>query len=418
MKYFYFLLSILLVSVLSANAQTNYKPGYILTPQRDTVKGYVDYREWGRNPRQIFFKTSLNPDAQKITVSNANGFGINGIEFYDKAVVPVSTASVDINRLSVGIDTAYVTDTVFLKVRVNGSKLTLFELNTDERTLFYLKDKTTGTLTALNQYTFLGEDNHTIVYSNRYIGQLITFANTYYPNDKKLNDQIIRSGYNADDLKRIVLKLNGDAGATQTVVDNGGIRYFISAGVANRKLSYSGNDAPFSNGKSTTSISPMVSGGVDFLINKRTQKTVFRIEAGVSTALYKLAESRLVNAATQNILDRSFEVKQTAISIVPQVIYNFYSTAGLKIFGDFGVGANLNIFKDQKYRSVDKDGFVRDTKDYELEGFQITIPIKIGVQVGNSLQIYGGYMLPTSITRYVSWSTNLSAIMGGVTYLF
>lgn len=418
MKQFYLAITAFIFSIGTATAQSNFKPGYIINNQQDTIKGYLDYREWNKNPNHVSFKTMLDKPAQKINVSNAKGFGVIGTEYYEKAVVSVSSSEVNVARLSFGIDTASTIDTVFLKRVINGAKLNLYELTTAQKTLFYIGDKQTGEVMALKQYIFLGDDNHTIVYSNRYTGLLIVLANKYQPDDKKLQNMIIRADYKTDDLKRIVLKLNGNEATSQLTADNGGLRYFAGAGAANARFVFSGSEAPFSDGKSTTSFAPMLSAGMDYLINKRTERMVFRLEASAFFASYKITERRVLNIVTENTVDRSLEFKQAAFSLVPQVIYNFYSTDRFKIFGDLGLGFNYNLITDQKYRSVGQDGYVRDSNNLDFESFQVVIPLKAGVQIGKNLQIFGGYILPTAITRYLSWSANLSVVTGGVTYLF
>jgi len=42
-------------------AQSNFKSGYIVMPKGDTVKGYIDYREWDNNP---------GPDASNYAINN------------------------------------------------------------------------------------------------------------------------------------------------------------------------------------------------------------------------------------------------------------------------------------------------------------------------------------------------------------
>jgi hypothetical protein len=54
------LLSILLLVALPTAifAQTNFHQGYVVKTNGDTVKGYIDYREWGQNPLSIDFRTN------------------------------------------------------------------------------------------------------------------------------------------------------------------------------------------------------------------------------------------------------------------------------------------------------------------------------------------------------------------------
>lgn len=74
MKPIIILLSTILLTiftVFSALAQENYQLGWIVPEaNQDTLKGYVDYREWEINPRQIYFKSA--DSGQKVVYTPVN----------------------------------------------------------------------------------------------------------------------------------------------------------------------------------------------------------------------------------------------------------------------------------------------------------------------------------------------------------
>ena len=41
-------------------SQTNYKPGYVVNLNGDTLRGFVNYQQWDNNPRTIAFKYKVN----------------------------------------------------------------------------------------------------------------------------------------------------------------------------------------------------------------------------------------------------------------------------------------------------------------------------------------------------------------------
>jgi len=57
MKYFYLFAFLISVS-LSSLAQSNYKPGYVVDLRNDTLKGFIDYKEWENNPKTFTFKSN------------------------------------------------------------------------------------------------------------------------------------------------------------------------------------------------------------------------------------------------------------------------------------------------------------------------------------------------------------------------
>jgi hypothetical protein len=54
-------------------AQTNYKPGYVVTLKGDTLRGFIDYKEWIKNPKYISFKnTPGNREVESFSPQSAN----------------------------------------------------------------------------------------------------------------------------------------------------------------------------------------------------------------------------------------------------------------------------------------------------------------------------------------------------------
>ncbi len=55
MKKILFLLFCILV-YSNVFSQKNYLPGYIINNEKDTIKGYINYRNWNINPKKISFR--------------------------------------------------------------------------------------------------------------------------------------------------------------------------------------------------------------------------------------------------------------------------------------------------------------------------------------------------------------------------
>ncbi|HTD41168.1 MAG TPA: hypothetical protein VK671_11145, partial [Mucilaginibacter sp.] len=71
-----FLFFVFLLSSLSY-AQSNYKPGYVVDLKGDTLKGFIDYREWGSNPNAIDFKTTVtDKESKRFSPADINYFNI------------------------------------------------------------------------------------------------------------------------------------------------------------------------------------------------------------------------------------------------------------------------------------------------------------------------------------------------------
>lgn len=58
----------------TAVAQRNYVPGVVITSQNDSLKGFIDFRNWYQSPTEIAFKESLTKEEQRFKPADINGF--------------------------------------------------------------------------------------------------------------------------------------------------------------------------------------------------------------------------------------------------------------------------------------------------------------------------------------------------------
>src|SRR5580704_2539084 len=63
-------------------AQPNYHEGFVVKNNGDTLKGYIDYREWVYSPTSIEFKPSNGNDITKFGPEAIKSFQIKGFENY------------------------------------------------------------------------------------------------------------------------------------------------------------------------------------------------------------------------------------------------------------------------------------------------------------------------------------------------
>jgi hypothetical protein len=416
MKYLFCLVFLLAQAPFFLHGQSNYKPGYVINTKNDTIKGFVDYREWIKNPKEFAFKQTLNAPAEKFSVANANGFAIAGTEYYDRAIVKVSTSKIELSQLSHALDTAYTTDTVFLKNLVDGKNISLYVFTNSLKSNYYIQDRHTGIMADLKYYVYYDEEHLSMANVNSYRRQLSNLSHIYQPDDVKLQKNILKAAYSETDLSNIVIRLNGGNSTQQLVNISSGVRFFAGAGIRSNKLIFkSANGAgPFSDGVSDNTLAPAIGGGLDILLNKHTEKLVVRMEVALSMNNFKFSETKGSNSATYLL-----NFKQFAASFTPQIMYSFYSTDKLKIFVDAGLAMNVYAYNKYNYITTYSYGVSNSQSKYpEFQSFEFSIPIKAGVQINKHLEIYGSYWLPASITRYLYYSADLSAFQAGINYLF
>ena len=96
------------------------------------MRGYIDLKEWGNNPSEINFKTSLDKSSpQVLTVADINYFQIPQITAYKRFTTSISLDETDDQRIKVGRDTSAKIDNVFLKELQKGNHVTLYSYHDD-----------------------------------------------------------------------------------------------------------------------------------------------------------------------------------------------------------------------------------------------------------------------------------------------
>lgn len=68
------------------HAQKNLQPGYITLNNNDTLRGFIDYREWYRNPVAISFGLSREAPTNSFTIKDMRYFEVNNRESYQRHV--------------------------------------------------------------------------------------------------------------------------------------------------------------------------------------------------------------------------------------------------------------------------------------------------------------------------------------------
>jgi len=202
MKYYTSIILTLIGIIFSGTtiAQENYLPGYILNTHSDTLRGFIDYRNWERNPDFITFKKGTEDKEQYFVVSDINEFAVAD-EIYVRAIVD----KIGYQNFS-GIDQyssqiKLVTDTVFLQTLVKGEKSLYYLKDKDGVEQFYIHVDTAFQLLKYKQY--LKEDGgHVSIYKNKgYVGQLIFIMNDCAEIQQKTKDL----DYNKTDLVKLFL---------------------------------------------------------------------------------------------------------------------------------------------------------------------------------------------------------------------
>jgi hypothetical protein len=416
MKKIYFLFLLFTPYVLIA--QTNFKKGYVINLKGDTLKGFIDYKEWGINPKNIAFKSQVTDAKTKVFNSkDTRYFEVSGFEYYHSYVVSVSQGSNELQDLTTSPDTSTKTDTVFLKILQKGKNVSLFSYNEGRKTRFYILDNKSDVPQELIYQLYLNpEDKSSVVKRNNYYGQLSIIGNKY---SVDLSDDLNGLSYDEAGLRKIAAKINGGGGNLLTTKRQGGIKFFAGISAVDHTLNYSGSKSSLPLvGSSSSSFSPGLSIGFNGYVNPDIGKIVIRTELTYSMANYSLS-NKGTNTVTGGTEVSSQQLKQYVGTLGVKFIYNFYNADGLKIYAGAGIAVNLSNYPTNNYADQ-TTGFPAVTKTNfpQFDSTYLSIPLSAGIVINKRIDIYAGYEPQALATTYYNANGNISSYRAGINYLF
>jgi hypothetical protein len=108
---------------LSTYAQKSVIPGYVVQLNGDTTKGYIDYKNWNKNPTSIVFFKEIGAQKQTLGLSNIQAFGVKSEKFVDDYIaktVKIDYADQSLERMTTDPNPEYVEKMVFLQKLLTG----------------------------------------------------------------------------------------------------------------------------------------------------------------------------------------------------------------------------------------------------------------------------------------------------------
>lgn len=405
---------LLIIPVLTF-AQSNFKKGYILTPSRDTLRGYINYKERLFNPSSVSFRSSLNSSTETFTKSNCLGYGIDGIQSFEKFAVKVSTGSVNTSNLKRGRDTSAIRDTVFLRTLQKGDNINLYAYTDVHKTRFYISEGNNKAPYELLRYLYL---DTTVTYIDKIVDDKV-YTRQLQQVIIKLNkgvaqDQLRNLQYTESDLGRLVSVINGKK-VTKSTVSHA--RFFAGIGLNKSSGFYLDNNFLANDAAvSKQSYSPVFNVGIDLMANPAIGKVVFRI--GLS---YFMSKNEISTTTDNDAFARVDHVyDEHTIALSTQFFYNFYNTKTFKLFGGIGFGANISSYSNNLVTRFNSVNQVTSPSPYQVsfDGFSPSTPITVGVVFNKRIEIAATYVPSTTTAHYDDFSVHRKRSEIGLKYLF
>lgn len=427
MRQTFTLLFFLLAAPFLSLGQVNFKPGLVVT-NGDTLQGYINYREWIKNPEAILFKHALtSQEQQTFTVRNSTYFEITGLEAYHRYVGPVSMNELKTANLSSSPDIAAVTDTVFLKELVHGPYAALLSYTDAVKTRYFLKD-VAGNAVQEMLYTryFSYEEGQDIKVLTPYRGQLWGLATKYERGTAALEGKIKRIKYTESDLRQIVSQINGLSAHDhkQLKANNFKTRFLAGIGINRSTLSYQTLDDSWDKQGVSVAYSPALTLGFDIFLNRNTRRLLVRSNLAAMKTSHNLRRTKSWPGGEARE-HNDYELDSYTFSYSPQLIYNAYSTDALKVYvgGGFSVHyshytQNMNTIS--RYYEINTTGEpdYTTTRDSYLGLYNLwyAVPLKAGVVKSDKYDLGITYFY--SLKPGMNASLKYNALQVSLNYLF
>lgn len=410
---------ILLCLPLYCFAQSNYKPGYIVTNNGDTVRGAINLREWENSPHNVDFKTATGVKNYK--AKDIRGFGALNLT-YQQYAGPVSTDATNISRLSTGRDTGYKLDTAFLQILQKGPSVTLYSYVDNIKIRYFIADNRNNLPFELIYRIYYIPDRGVETHlENVFVSQLYGLAQKYNPGSDELRQLIEQASYNTQDLKKISEMINKMTYDTKDYGTTSSVRFFAGVGINITRLKPT-SEFRFYNPPTITSVNPTLSGGANIYINPNVGQFIARCEILFTRDSYNTVADVYFNQPEKP--KSQYHLTQYIAVFYPQLVFNAYNTNDFKFYLDAGLAFNFSKNKgDELY-----NGYTQVTEKHYLNvnSYWINYPVKVGIVLNRKIDISIAYIISTSITNNISsgsktsgdYSLNLSSILAGVHYNF
>ncbi|HRN56023.1 MAG TPA: hypothetical protein PLL71_06210 [Agriterribacter sp.] len=407
---------------MPAFGQDNSRKGYVVENNGDTLRGWINYKNWEKNPQQILFKKdSLADNPVKFSSTDIAYFEITGLDKYVKAIVEKDIRPVDQYQLLHGTENMTVSDTVFLRQIVSGSTIDLYEL-IDTKPHYFIK-KADGPFRELNYKVFINEQGSIITQKN-YINQLRAVLS----NDElssSLENKIITAGYKERDLREVAVAINKTGGSVyySTGSTMGGSRikasFFAGIGGGYSSLRFTGQQSYMEKMSYTGGFSPYVTLGMDISEQRNLQSLFIRIALSWYSVSYK------GNGATApTLIDTAdvilkYKLSQQNISPSLSVLYNFINKETYKVYAGLGIAYNFASYPENKVTTIKQGNLSKDFDDYIVPSKHwVNMSVKLGLRVarqwdvGLNADIYGTF------TNYPAFALNPNLYSAQLRYFF
>ncbi len=403
---------------ITSFSQKNLREGFVVLNNNDTLTGFIDYREWYRNPNSILFSQSKESGRQWYSGKDIKCFAVNVGEMYERFYVRISMDRQSLNNIDEK-DTASKTDTVFLKVLQTGKNITLFSYSDDIKRRLYILPANETTPVELQNSEYISNGN--VINEMEYRSVLLDIARRFVPEYADIQALIDNQTFSEKNIMDIGYKINGINGEIAIQKEKNKlsrVAFFAGIGVNRGLITFTGDNRYA--GKTTgANYSPVVSGGADIFVNPAIGRLFLRSQLSFSS--YKTEAYTFTNyfEAKENYY---LKFKQKNIALHEQLNYNIYNGLHLKWFAGAGAGFNFSAYPQNEEKFI-REGLSETTITTNdnylsvIRKFWLNAAFRSGLTLYN-FDIAVEYYPKSSISQYANFSVLNSSFQLKLNYLF
>ncbi|MFC0184304.1 Outer membrane protein beta-barrel domain-containing protein [Pseudarcicella hirudinis] len=139
MKKVFVLLLFILIKV-SVYAQITFEEGYFISNNGNKINCQIKNKDWLSNPIDFKYKLSQNSEVKTIGIDSVKEFGIGNTLKYIRKTVEMDNSTENIRNLTYDRNPSFQSETVFLKVLIEGKANLYYYEGKGFRRFFYSKD--------------------------------------------------------------------------------------------------------------------------------------------------------------------------------------------------------------------------------------------------------------------------------------
>ncbi|QHT65692.1 PorT family protein [Rhodocytophaga rosea] len=393
-------------------AQSDFRTGYIVIPNKDTIQGWVDNRSEMKNARQIFFKRSQNTEPVKYEAVDLLGYGLTGNKMYESKQLKLDSNTTNI---------------AFLEILVKG-KISLYHFKENS---YYYVEKSGYTLLPLLQTEIkvVHEGRNYFNIRKDYIGTLQMLM----ADCSALRKEIDQTSITYSSLMSLVYKYNNcgsESNSIQTKRKFLILNVGLISGIQSSSIKFTSQNAEFSylsNAQFAPDYQPFGGVSVKTTFPWITEKVSMIIEAQYSKNHYYSDSKRTVLSSSYKYIRDELEINLDYIRF-PVLIRFTYPKGKFRPFLQAGAIYDIVLNNSSHWISEEEssqtvtttEGGAVDIHDSQLYG---TIGAGVEHRLSKKLSFFiecrgamGGNLINSGTTSQYRIHTRLLTLQAGISF--